>query len=187
MASLCPQAIAETRAITISNTSCRMRLALRRSGIASASRWHTPSLRSAVKLKHCTLVVADSNRFGEVREDGLEHFFAHGIRDIPYRAAGGRLDEAMDVEPLVAMMTECDWTFAFRRPHAARDRLQADPMFVHRPDFDRGARVLSLLFSNGSLQFFLSLLRSALLAVSGWRGRGFWIEYPIATSASQPR
>jgi len=140
-----------------------------------------------VKLKHCTLVVADSNRFGEVREDGLEHFFAHGIRDIPYRAAGGRLDEAMDVEPLVAMMTECDWTFAFRRPHAARDRLQADPMFVHRPDFDRGARVLSLLFSNGSLQFFLSLLRSALLAVSGWRGRGFWIEYPIATSASQPR
>jgi hypothetical protein len=30
------------------------------------------------------------------------------VRDIPHRAAGGRLDEAMDVEPLVAMMIECD-------------------------------------------------------------------------------
>jgi hypothetical protein len=49
MASSWPHAIAATRAITISNTSCRMRLALRRSGIASASRPHTPSLRSACR------------------------------------------------------------------------------------------------------------------------------------------
>jgi hypothetical protein len=49
MASLWPQAIAETRAITISNTSCRMRLASRSSGIASASRPHTPSPRSACR------------------------------------------------------------------------------------------------------------------------------------------
>jgi hypothetical protein len=35
-------------AITISNIACRMRLASRRSGIASASRLHTPSLRSAL-------------------------------------------------------------------------------------------------------------------------------------------
>lgn len=64
----------------------------------------------------------------------------------------------MDVEPLVAMMTECDRTLAFRRPHAARDRLQADPMFVHCPDFDGSARVLSFFLSDGSLKFFLNLL-----------------------------
>jgi len=45
---LVAQAIAQTRAITISNIACRMRLASRRSGIASASRPHTPSLRSAL-------------------------------------------------------------------------------------------------------------------------------------------
>ena len=50
-----------------------------------------------VELKHRPFVLADADRFGEVREDGLEHFLAHGVRDIPYRAAGGRLDEAVDV------------------------------------------------------------------------------------------
>jgi hypothetical protein len=44
---LCPQAIAETRAITISNIACRTRSGSRRSGIASASHRHTPSPRSA--------------------------------------------------------------------------------------------------------------------------------------------
>jgi hypothetical protein len=55
-------------------------------------------------------------------------------------------------------MTERDRTLAFRRPHAARDRLQADPMFVHRPDFERSARVLAFLLSDGALKFFLSVL-----------------------------
>jgi hypothetical protein len=46
-ASSWPHAIAELRAITISNIACRTRSGSRRSGIASASRRHTPSLRSA--------------------------------------------------------------------------------------------------------------------------------------------
>ena len=33
-----------------------------------------------VELKHRTLLVADSDRFGEVREDGLEHFFGQSQR-----------------------------------------------------------------------------------------------------------
>jgi hypothetical protein len=43
-----PQPVEQTRAITISNIACRMRLASRRSGIAPASRLHTPSSRSAL-------------------------------------------------------------------------------------------------------------------------------------------
>jgi transposase len=49
MASLWPQAIAETRAITISNTACRIRLGSRRSAVASAIRLQMPSLRSACR------------------------------------------------------------------------------------------------------------------------------------------
>src|SRR5258708_1092635 len=47
IASLYPHAIADTRSITISNIACRIRSGSRRSGIAAASRRHTPSLRSA--------------------------------------------------------------------------------------------------------------------------------------------
>ena len=68
----------------------------------------------------------------------------------------------MNVEPLVAMVTEREWALAFRRPHAACNRLEADAMLVHRPDFDRRARVLSFLLSNGPLKFFFKL-RSILL------------------------
>jgi integrase len=47
-----------------------------------------------VKLNHRPPVLADADRLGEVGEHGLEHFFAHGVCDIPHRAAGSRLDEA---------------------------------------------------------------------------------------------
>jgi hypothetical protein len=60
-------------------------------------------------------------------------------------------------------------------------------MLVHRPDFDRRARVLTFLLSNGPPKFFFNFARSASVAASGCRGRGFWIEYSILTSASQPR
>src|ERR1700680_376196 len=43
---LVPAAIAEARAVTISNIACRIRSGSRRSGIASASRRQTPRLRS---------------------------------------------------------------------------------------------------------------------------------------------
>jgi hypothetical protein len=97
------------------------------------------------------------------------------------------LDKARHVEPLEAMMPECNGTFADRCPHAARNRLQADAMLVRRPDLDLGARMLAPLISGGALQFFFRRERSGSLAVCGWRGRGCWIDQPIAMSASQPR
>jgi hypothetical protein len=79
---------------------------------------------AAVELDHHALGVADANRFGEVGEHGLKHLFAHSVGDVPHRAAGGGLDEAIDVKPLVAMVTQCKRTLAFRRPHAACNRLR---------------------------------------------------------------
>ena len=103
-------------------------------------------------------LLAGTDRLGKVGEDPLEIRFADVVRDVPHRAAGGRLDKAMNVEPFVAMVAERNRTLAFRRPHAARDRLQADPMLVHRPGFDRRARALSFLLSDGPLKFFLTWL-----------------------------
>jgi hypothetical protein len=45
-----PQAISDTRAITISNISCRMRLGSRRSVMVFASRQHTPSVRGGRQM-----------------------------------------------------------------------------------------------------------------------------------------
>jgi hypothetical protein len=73
---------------------------------------------------------------------------------VPHGSAGGRLDEAGHVQPLEAMMTNRDRSIAHRRPHATRYRLQADPMLVRRPDFDRCARMLPLFVGRGLLKFF---------------------------------
>jgi len=55
-------------------------------------------------------------------------------------------------QPSVRDGTLADW-----RPHAARDRLQADAMLIRRPDLDRGAGMLAPLIGGGALQFFLSV------------------------------
>src|SRR5215207_9692678 len=99
-----------------------------------------------------------------------------GVGDIPHRLARHRLDEPGHVEPFETVMAECDRPLADRRPHAPRDRLQADTVFVHRPDLDRRARILAPLLGCRSLELFLSAVRSFSVAASGWRGRGCWIE-----------
>ena len=46
-------------------------------------------------------------------------------------------------EPFEAMMAKRNRPLANRHPHAARDRLQANAVFVHGPDFDGCARMLA--------------------------------------------
>ena len=99
---------------------------------------------------------ARARRFGEVRQNGLEHLLANCVRDVPHRSAAGRLHEAPDVEPLVAVMAQCDGPLALGRPDPAQDGFQADPVLVHRPDFDDRVRMLLFLFSGSVLQFFLA-------------------------------
>src|SRR5436190_20781588 len=121
---------------------------------------HGKVLRSVpagvVELQHDAPVRPGADRFGKVSEHAFEIDLADAVGDVPYRAAGGWLDEARHVEPLEAMMPERNGTLADRRPHAARDRLQADAMLIARPDLDFGARMLAPFIGGRALQFFLS-------------------------------
>src|ERR1700690_3515972 len=108
-----------------------------------------------LELQHDWFVLACAGRFGEVREDGLEHLFADSVRDVPHRAPGGRFDEPPDVEPLITVMANGNGPFAFGCPYPSHDRLQADPVLVHRPELDRRLRMALFLFSGSILQFFL--------------------------------
>ena len=80
-----------------------------------------------------------------------------------------------------------DWTFADRRPHAARDGLQANAVLVRGEDLDRLAGVLCRLFGEGIRELFLNAAASSGEADFGFFGRGFWIDQPIAFKASHPR
>jgi len=110
----------------------------------------------AVELQHDAFVCACARRFGKVSKDGLEHFFANGVGDVPHRGSAGRFDKAPDIKPLVTVMAKRNGPLAFRRPYSSQDRLQADPMLVHRPELDACVRMLLLLFSGNVLQFFLT-------------------------------
>ena len=80
-----------------------------------------------------------------------------------------------------------DWTFADRRPHAARDGLQANAVLVRGEDLDRLAGVLCRLFGEGIRELFLNAAAASGEADLGFFGRGVWIDQPIAFNASQPR
>src|SRR5215207_7858944 len=84
-------------------------------------------------------------------------------------------------------MAKRDGPLTLGGPHSAQDRLQPDAVLVRGPDFDRLVRVLGSRLSDGLLQLFLNASRSSGVAETGWRGRGFCTDQPIAFSASQPR
>jgi hypothetical protein len=72
-------------------------------------------------------------------------------------------------------------------PDAPMDRLQADPMLVHRPDFHHLIGMLVGLLRERVGEFFLNAAASSAVAEFGFFGRGDWIDQPIACKASHPR
>ena len=129
-----------------------------------------------VELQDDPLVGAGADVGGEVGQRELEQVLAYGVRDVPHRRARGWLDEAGDVKPFEAVVAKRDGPLADGRPDAARDRLQADAVFVRGPDLDDGAGTTGAFLRDGLVEFFLSSARSASPAALGWRGRGRWIE-----------
>ena len=140
-----------------------------------------------VELEHDALVGSGADRLGKIGEDEFEQLLADGVGDVPHRPAGCRLDKPRHIEPFETMMAKRDRPLADRCPHPAHDRLQANAVFIARPQFDAGVRMFTPLLVNRGFEFFLSAARSSCVAASGWRGRGCWIEYPMAISASHPR
>jgi hypothetical protein len=85
------------------------------------------------------------------------------------------------------MMAERDRPLADRGPDAAMDRLQAEPMLVRRPHLDGLVRMLVGFLDDRVGEAFLKSTACSGVADFGWRGRGDWIDQPMACSASQPR
>ena len=121
--------------------------------------------------------------FEQRGEERLRHAVVH----VPKGLAARRRDEGRHVKPIEAMMARRDRPFADGRPNASRHRLQAEPMFVAREDFDRPLRMLGRFFGDGVFETFLKIAASSGVADFGFFGRGVWIDMPQAFSASQPR
>ena len=96
-----------------------------------------------VQHQHDDALTPSACRAHKVGEQLFEERLVNAVRQIPDGLAAGRLHEGGDVEPLIAMMPGCDRPLADRRPNSAKDGLQAEPMFIRRPDLDRLAGMLA--------------------------------------------
>jgi len=109
------------------------------------------------------------------------------VREVPHGLPARRRHERGEIKPFVAMMAERDRPLANRRPNAPMDRLQAEAMLILRPYFDRLVGMLLGFFGERVSKLFLKAASCSGVAELGCRGRGDWIDQPIAWSASQPR
>jgi hypothetical protein len=83
------------------------------------------------------LVGAGADLGGEGSKDGAEHGGVGCVGEEPDNSTGGRPHEAVDIEPLEAVMSTSDRAAAPPRPDFAQNRFQTEPLFVKGPDFNR--------------------------------------------------
>ena len=86
-------------------------------------------------------VLAGSDLLGKGRQDRAEGRGVDGVGNEPDHRCRRRSNEAVKIKPRVALMALGTWAAAARCPDPAQDRLQADPVFVKRPDFTRDRRL----------------------------------------------
>jgi hypothetical protein len=125
----------------------------------------------AVEHERDVLLRAGADGFGEVVERDLEQVGVDARQQQPLDPAAGRVNEAVDVQPLVATPTDGEGSLALLGPDAAEDGDQAEPCFVWRLQLELGARVVAPDHREAAPKFFLK--RSCSSAVAAlWRGRG---------------
>jgi len=118
-------------------------------------------------------VSAGAGLLSEGRQQSLEERFRDPAGHVPEAFSGGRGHEGRDIEPSEAMMAWRDRARADRRPYAAHNRLQSEPMLVGRERLDRDAGMGRGFFGDDFGDFFLKSSCSAAVAAFGLRGRGF--------------
>src|SRR4051794_4899076 len=125
----------------------------------------------AVEHQDDVLVGAGADLGGERRQERAEQGCVDAVGDEPHDLARGWPDEAVQIEPLVAVMAAGGRTAAAWRPDLAQDRFQSEAVFIERPDLDRSRRFAALELANAGLELFLNRACSYRLAL-GLAGRG---------------
>jgi len=108
----------------------------------------------AVEHQDDALVGTGADLGGERRQERAEQRGVDAVGDEPDDLAGGRPDEAVQIEPLVAVVAAGGRTATARRPDSAQDRLQSEAVLVERPDLDWDRRFAALEFADAGLEFF---------------------------------
>jgi hypothetical protein len=100
------------------------------------------------------LVGAGADLGGEGSKDGAEQGGVGCVGEEPDNSTGGRPHEAVDIEPLEAVMSTSDRAAAPPRPDFAQNRFQTEPLFVKGPDFNRKRWLLLPEFFYSGAEFF---------------------------------
>ena len=113
------------------------------------------------------LVLPGRDRRGERRQHRAEEHGVDGVAHEPDHLAGARVDEAVEVEPLVAVPPDRDRPLSSRGPLPTQHRLQAEPALVEGPDLDLPPGLLLATSSTWAASFFVRrlLLKARRLGV----------------------
>lgn len=79
-----------------------------------------------------------SHLSGKGSELDFEEGDADGGSQMKDGTTRGGIDEAHEVAPFKAMLDRSQWPLAIETPDLVQDGLEANAMFVHRPQFDLG-------------------------------------------------
>jgi hypothetical protein len=105
--------------------------------------------------QHNLLVWPTADCRGELGQGRTPDVAGNRRQQQPERLATLRTDKAVEIGPFVAMLHCDNRALTFLAPHAANDRLEANPMLIFTPDLDRrlGVRRLQVRYSLGESLF----------------------------------
>ena len=118
------------------------------------------------------LVLAGADRLGEGGQHRAEQVGVDHAADEPDHRPGARMDEAVKVEPRVAVLPDRARALALGRPLPPQDRLQTDALLVERPDLDRPLGVRGAALVHPAREPLLNASCSSALAALACLGRG---------------
>jgi hypothetical protein len=105
---------------------------------------HTQALGAvpacAIQHQHDLPGWAGSDRESKGRQFGLKAGTAHGGRQMKDRSARGRMYKTHEIAPRVAMLHGSQGALPVETPDFVQNRLEPNPMFIHRPQLDGGVR-----------------------------------------------
>ena len=89
-----------------------------------------------IQHEHNLLVGTGSDCLGKGGEFRLEEGHAHRGGQMKDRAAGGGMDEADQVSPLVAVLDRSQGALAVKTPDLVQDRFEPNAVFIHGPQLN---------------------------------------------------